>query len=873
MKENKDNPAVSNRSIMTVSITWFALAFAIRGAFVFNWLDICGLHPDLSLVGDAYEYKELAEKLYQIALNGSVGLDSHTVIDNTKNLVSGLLMAGPVFPLYLAFGLAIGHWLQTFQQFLPIQTAPLLIQIFVSSATVALLGACSEKLYKGTGKIAALLASLYPGFIINCHRLTTESLAIFLVTLALFAFLRVSKERKRSLSSLILLAISLILLQLLRSALLPLSLLFGLATLIILIAEKEKKKAALFLMAASLSISPWLLFECAVKAPLSLCPDRAGNLNVAVGNDTESDGWTRAPYPIYAGLVNEKPLSILKLSIKTSTRKWLELTLGKIPRLIKAPWNDFRTAIGAFSYANQTLYHQLILALAAIGILLAAAAKDERRHISLKVALAINALHFVYIPFVAMPRYFVTAMPVLIMLAARAIAALCRSENKALVMPLAVATLLCLLSLRLHAGWLNTLLAASGAIISLIAIRPREEKSLQYWLFGVPIVVLTAINSLPLAANGRIYDSYSLKNDYAISLQNLEQTSDASLQGKELYLLIAPGPYQNLFNRFKIKYNGEALSAPAISTIALLDDQKTLAPIGNDHLIMPYQYIFSSLCTAADLNLIEANQYFLIKLPCRDKKEIESLVLSPTSSEGTELPAARAAKDRLQMFDPRYYSWDKMFYGVENSLGFSDCRLEYSHKLEKGSGTVIEKQPMARIVALPAVPHPSRQIILKDSISLEVSADKPETIAAPLDKSAQESLFGQSILRIKGEIAGSQTQIQSASSAIEPGMDVTLTYDCGGATRSLGAPLYPHRVKELDKHSYRFDFAVPVLLNDAASKDRPSLEKIELTLKAHEPLMRDFYKAKTKGKVQFKNITISLEDYCPSALASGIAVY
>ncbi len=210
MKENKDNSAVSNRSIMPAAITWFALAFAIRGAFVFNWFDICGLHPDLSLVGDAYEYKELADKLYQIALNSHTALDGHAAIDNTKSLISGLLMAGPVFPFYLAFGLAIGHWLQTFQQFLPIQTAPLLIQILVSSATVALLGACSEKLYKGTGKIAALLAALYPGFIINCHRLTTETLAIYLVTLALFAFLRVSKERKRSLQSLILLAVSLL---------------------------------------------------------------------------------------------------------------------------------------------------------------------------------------------------------------------------------------------------------------------------------------------------------------------------------------------------------------------------------------------------------------------------------------------------------------------------------------------------------------------------------------------------------------------------------------------------------------------------------------------------------------------------------------
>lgn len=856
---------------MAVAITWFALAFAIRGAFVFNWLDLFGLHPDLSLVGDAYEYKELAENLYQLVL---LALNGHSPITTSKTLVTGLLMAGPVFPLYLAFGLAISHGLQTLQPFLPIQSAPLLMQIFVSSATVALLGACSDKLYKGTGKIAALLAALYPGFVINCHRLTTETLAIFLVTLAVFAFLRVSKEQKRSLPSLILLAVSLTLVQLLRSALLPLSLLLGLATLTILLIEKEKKNASIFLIAASLSVSPWLLFETAVKAPLSLCPDRAGNLNVAVGNDTESDGWTRAPYPIYAGLVNEKPLSILKLSIKTSTRKWLELTLGKLPRLVKAPWNDFRTAIGAFNYANQTLYHQLLLSLAAIGIFLAAGSADKAERRQLLLPLAIIALHFVYIPFVAMPRYFVTAMPLLIMLAARAIAALCRSENKSLVMPLALATLLSLLSMRLHAGWLNTLMAASGAIISLIAIRPREGKSLQYWLVGTPVCLTIMINGLPLAANGRIYDSYSLDKDYAISLQNLAQASQASLQDKDLYLLIAPGSYQNLFNKFKIKYNGELLSAPAISTIALLDDQKTLAPIGNDHLIMPYQYIFSSLCTAADLNLIEANQYFLVKLPCRDKSEIESLVLSPSGREGLEMPAARASKDRLQMFDPRYYSWDKMFYGVENSLGFSDCRLEYSHKLEKlekGSGTVIEKQPMARIVALPTVSHPTKSIILKDSINLEVPADNPESISFTLDKAAQEQIVGQSILRIKGEIAASPTKTNSFT--LEPGIDVTLTYNCGGEIRTLGVPLYPHRVKELEKHSCRLDFAVPVLLKDDASKGSPSLEKVALTLKAHEPLMKDISKARSKEKVQFKNISLSLENYCPPALASGISVY
>ena len=95
----------------------------------------------------------------------------------------------------------------------------------------------------------------------------------------------------------------------------------------------------------------------------------------------------------------------------------------KPARLFKFPWNDFKQPIGIFGQVEQVLVHQLIILAAMLGLVFSFAVKpqlpaDRQRLFSRLFLLFLLALHCLYMLFITVPRYNLTAMPVLILFAA-----------------------------------------------------------------------------------------------------------------------------------------------------------------------------------------------------------------------------------------------------------------------------------------------------------------------------------------------------------------------------------------------------------------------------------------------------------------------
>lgn len=486
------------------------------------------------------------EKLYKPQVVADHILTSMT----SMNLTDRLLIDGPVFSGYLA----LTEWLVGVDPLHPVFDTYARQICFINSVVDAL--ACVLVYLGGrlafnrrVGLIAGLLYAFYPGAIINTQHCYSESFSCFVlaawVAVTLAVTLRHRKSGLPDLTSWFSLGLVSALLMLVKPvfAILP-----ALAACEIIglrwlsrrsrpgdepentVADNRPRnpaaindqlrsstlpgandrpgglslspaifaKAGLLLAGLMLILMPWMLFNKAATGQMTILVNRVPSYNIFHGNQMSTDGWRVYPYiGCFPGNTGAVVQAVLVDAAKEPAA-FIALQMKKVARLWSGVWNEYHYALFGVPLEQQSLVHQLLLLLALPGALVAIAGSKywrlSRPVQSGVLLLSIAVFHFVYLPFEAISRYAITAMPAVVILAAYMLA---RSMSKSSSRRLLVVLLIC-------ASITFTMLALSGQLSTwLSAWLPTAVVSLSptiVWFAGALCTLVLTLLSCRLLA-------------------------------------------------------------------------------------------------------------------------------------------------------------------------------------------------------------------------------------------------------------------------------------------------------------------------------------------------------------------------------------
>lgn len=741
----------------------FVSALSIR-----LWFNFAADHANCAGCCDASEYvrnaaalssmlalpQEFWHKFFACAFGSASPADLESVRAAMSNLKE-VYQAGPVFPIFLTLSFSAAGALFANNPL----GAPVLVQSILSAIACCLIADFTGKAWtRVVGYIAGFIAAVYPGFIINSGRLYTESFATFLICLLLALVIRGFFSSKNVIPRAIAIGFLSAWLQLTRSILV----ISSVCMIPILYAQQRasgwKSGIAALLLGFACVVLPWVSFQHVAFDKGGIVVDRVGNYNLFIGSNTQTQGWLTFPYPDGAGIEKKSLTNLLGESFKTSPTRFIRLMLDKPARLFQMPWNDFRTQIGLFDIGAQSLFHQFLLLLAALGLLLAmftAPSKDsptQGQLYSRLLLVGFAAIHLVYAVFITVPRYAITAMPCVIAFSAAGLVALAAlliaPKTRRISTVLTIVTLVLwgalhnnLVQPLMESGIVNNAVFALGiesaVKLCLLAIwfvvlfatlkdtsgyrRIARVAAVGFFLMAIPLVVL------PSRAAGRWYEWQKPLSDKPVS-----QTVSvpAHIGNQQTYLMIDADGASSLTSA-DVSVNGKKLTGPIIPGLAVAQDYSVLQHVTNGAVNWEGENIFNFMTKPADLSNSELRQWFLIPVPSQvtasaADKPLTVTVSKPAVQIGAETAGAiygsYAHGKQLSIPSATTYSWEKAFYGVENERGLTDPRLDESIP---APSTVASCEPNIRLL----VPAPqSGSVSLLKRVALkpfELSVQAP----------------------------------------------------------------------------------------------------------------------------------------------------
>lgn len=349
---------------------------------------------------------------------------------SSTHLTDRLLLDGPVFPsylgcLFLLLGQKAGELaLNVNSTFFATANS-----IVDSLSCLLLYFLTAEAFGAGAGLTAGLLLALYGPSIINTQQCYSEPFAYFLLLAWCLVFTRLVLHQK--------------------SFLVPAYLLFGLLTGLVMLSKPAfvmvpwlglavffiarhftrtlpisppGLKALAFPLGLALIIVPWLCFTGFVCGKVSLLVNRAPEYNLFIGNHLPSDGWKTWPTPENIPQSMDEARERLAQQFCSETTHSLGLIFRKIPRLFGGVWNEFQYEVVGLNLLSQNLVQGLLLLLGWLGFaaLVGRSQREEApRQFCLALTIAaIAGFHLVYALFEPVPRYAITAIPMVIALGA-----------------------------------------------------------------------------------------------------------------------------------------------------------------------------------------------------------------------------------------------------------------------------------------------------------------------------------------------------------------------------------------------------------------------------------------------------------------------
>lgn len=682
-------------TVLVMSYGSFMSRSYLLGVFAFSlalrlWFNFATQHPNNAGTADGSEYLRLAEALRQFLSNPFGDI----------TLLSGFKQSGPVFPLFVLLCQKAGELFGVTQP----SYAPIFGQCFLSSVADVFLCLTANLLWGArTAQYCAVFTIFYPAFLINSGRLYSESFSTSLCVIVLYLMCLGFSSRRR-IVSFIGLGAGLVTLQLTRSVMILLSL----AALPLTLIQERKhgaiKAVGLVLLGMALILLPWLFTQKAIFNKASLVVDRVGNYNLFVGTNPDISGWLSYPYPNGVGVESRPALEVLKSNVKVSAGRFFKLLLDKPYRLAKFPWNDFRTAAGAYTYELQVFFHQLLLLLAVAGICLCFFENDDGKPVSQSI-LNCRALlllymlgHSIYWFFITVPRYNLTAMPVVILFSAAACAAFTKRLEPARRALLFLSLLVCLLCARVtEFGSINRIVGNPMLSLFLLSMLKAVLATVFFvllWRYGgsirhykglskgvhISVSILSIfLIAYPARANGRAFEWVAeLRNKNDKIVQHILHTIQP---GEQSYLLIDTDGAKDLVENGRVTANGVRITEPLVPGIAFTQDFSAEKVMGGDQIYFECEWIYDCMTRGAGIASSQVRQWFVLPLPpevVASAKASGDLAVEIENVTGTGSFKVFGSYLPEREF-PTYLnsSWEKAFYGVENDRGFTDSRYDF----------------------------------------------------------------------------------------------------------------------------------------------------------------------------------------------------
>ncbi len=763
------------------TIPWLALVFFLS-VCIRMWFAFVDGHTPLVYACDASEYLRDARGLFQLLnaedskqlfieafdkLGKALPAQDAENLHNSFAPVKELAIAGPIFPLfillsYAGFGLPMDPtgWY-----------APVILQCLLTSLTCALIAWIGAKAWsREVGITAGIVAALYPGFIVNSVRMYSESFSCF--WLCVVVALTIPVLEKKGMFHSVSTGFGLAVLQLTRSVMVLVTAIDFLLTLWLSTGKSRIARCAGLLIGMAIVFAPWLLFQQLAFGKCSVIVDRVGHYNLFTGTNVATQGWLSFPYPDGRDIEKKSYVEIVGKQVKESPTRFARLMLDKPLRLFKFPWNDFRTPIGAFGSNLQVIFHQTLFCFAAIGLTLCTLNQANREQLRLRaLILLLAALHLVYLMFITVPRYNLTAMPFFILLAAAALVAvfgsitgklrsaagatgLSKYSSLALIGSIILAMTVC------RIDWIGSLflpfsLDSRLALILMVTIKATFVSLLFIILYHAAskmtrrgraaklIAVLTALivvplSALPLRAHGRWYE-WMQPGDREIKQQiALPQQKLSVVENRDCYLLVDCHDWKLIGNGGKVFVNGIECKAPQLPLMPLaqnLSEMKSRSAKGREQHYIECEDIYNSLNIAAGGSNLDLRQWFIIPIErsvirsaISDNHGNLDILIQPGQNLDSGIYGAYQDESTRQCRVPSIarYSWEKAFYGVEEEGGLTDSR--YDDKITV-SGEQLGEEQSIRELAL-SRSNPNVRILLSPGPSSAKSSSPPTRVIA-----------------------------------------------------------------------------------------------------------------------------------------------
>lgn len=830
---------------------------------------------------------------------------SASITDSYKSLEELCRRSGPLFPLFIFLTCLAGGGTVSQTNLV----MPVLVQCLMSAMVPALLVYIGTKLWNlKIGVIAGLLAAFYPGFIINSARLLSEPFASFWLVLALAMILRINSQKRTSCFSAFVSGLSLGFMQLSRSALSLVTLLFIFFSLVQNKFELNKRKLAnmLFLILGLAGpIVAFISLQFLVTGKPDLMVDRLSRYNLFVGMNLESHGWLVYPYPNFTGVVDSSHFEILRAKIEQAPWRFLSLIMDKPPRLFAFPWNDFKTPMGPIPFSLQVIYHQLCLFFALAGLSLAVFYKDKSKGeenneklIGRLLLLLVILLHFSYMAFITLPRYALTSIPIVLLFAAAGIFILVKeakdSKNKKIFFLFGSSALILFLSSRGNATALSLailpalpVLAALvicsiakfatgvGAFLALYLISTKKE----LYSFGsrICVIIIGAITiplvSLPLNAYGNPYELSKETGDKTVLLEQ-SVTPPPNKQNTK------PGPYYLLIDgegispsSIGISINGKAVAEPPIPLMPFVQYDHPFHTKKDGTVTYDLEAIVHSIMHAAGGTNMDLRQWFLIKAPAElapNKQDI-TVKLECHGGKSARVFGSYITKKNQVILPGFYqYSFEKAFYGIENPYGISDIRYNSKLALHETNANSGSKR-LAYNIRLYEGPNSIEA--LSDTLNnktkvVEVKESKGDTIELKLSDFATFSRMKEK----KPALLKTKVEVDSAEDGILPVMiecEFTGQNSKGDKFKYI-SPWVPSRFL-LDKGKNEISFCVPVMPDHLGG----SLTSARIAITPGGPSMSNQFLGVRKDRlsahgVRFQRLSMGMESLnLPVPLSKG----
>lgn len=316
------------------------------------------------------------------------------------------------------------------------------VQCFYHAVSAALVYLIAARILNSSrwALLAGVLWGLNPAGLVNCGRFLTEGLALVLILAGVHMMLQAARSSDRPLKRIAFGVFAGLFQGMVLLTKPPLIFACALSCFVSWAGFPSVKLRTQFLasliVGSILALLPWAIVTKQVVGEVHVVPKRCAVHNLVKGLNYQADAWQSFPLPPLTALYSnwfgyesgvQELWSVGQAVVKASPAESLFLAARKIPRLFFLPWNDFDGYVGLLDPQSQVFFHYFLVSSALLGILgflvgivpsgSESASNSRLGRIGGFICLSVILGHFAYLPFEAMPRYWFSAMPFMVIFA------------------------------------------------------------------------------------------------------------------------------------------------------------------------------------------------------------------------------------------------------------------------------------------------------------------------------------------------------------------------------------------------------------------------------------------------------------------------